>query len=206
MLCPSALGFVNNCLCCGAVNQNVRTNTVNMKTRPIMSSIRRLPSVFTVALLLAGAALPALAQRPLGIDVSSYQGGGINWTSVKGAGIQFAWAKATESTTITDPDFAVNENNGKAAGVYMGAYHFAHPNLNTPGAEAGHFWSVAGGYIKADGKSQHLLGLGQRLVRRHRGRRRIDALETGPLHQRLRRVQLRRQRRAMDVRRRRLQR
>ena len=28
----------------------------------------------------------ALAQRPLGIDVSSYQGSGVNWTSVKGCG------------------------------------------------------------------------------------------------------------------------
>ena len=36
----------------------------------------------------------ALAQRPLGIDVSSYQET-VNWTSVKGAGITFAWAKAT---------------------------------------------------------------------------------------------------------------
>lgn len=94
----------------------------------------------------------SLAQRPLGIDVSSYQGS-VNWSSVKGAGISFAWAKATESTTITDPDFTANENNGKGAGVYMGAYHFAHPNLNYPASEASYFWGVAGGYIKADGKS-----------------------------------------------------
>ncbi len=93
----------------------------------------------------------ALAQRPLGVDVSSFQGGSINWSSVKSDGVAFAWTKATEGTTITDPDFTINENNGKAAGVYMGAYHFAHPNTATPAAEAGHFWSVAGGYIKADG-------------------------------------------------------
>src|SRR5207249_4928140 len=31
------------------------------------------------------------AARALGVDVSSYQGGSINWTSVKGAGIVFAW-------------------------------------------------------------------------------------------------------------------
>ena len=35
----------------------------------------------------------------------------------------------------------------------MGAYHFAHPNSATPASEASHFWSVAGGYIKADGKT-----------------------------------------------------
>ena len=39
----------------------------------------------------------ALAQRPLGIDVSSYQGA-INWPTVKNNGITFAWAKATEAT------------------------------------------------------------------------------------------------------------
>jgi autotransporter-associated beta strand protein len=95
----------------------------------------------------------ALAQRPMGIDVSSYQGGGINWTSVKGAGIAFAWSKATEGTGYIDADFAINENNGKAAGVYMGAYHFAHPELNSASAEASYFWNVAGNYIKADGKT-----------------------------------------------------
>ncbi len=94
----------------------------------------------------------ALAQRPLGIDVSSYQGQP-NWTSVHNAGIKFAYAKATEGTSITDGDFTYNENNGKSAGVYMGAYHFAHPYANNPGSEASHFWGVAGGYIKADGKS-----------------------------------------------------
>jgi GH25 family lysozyme M1 (1,4-beta-N-acetylmuramidase) len=104
-------------------------------------------------LLLMFPASETFAQRPIGVDVSVYQGSGINWTSVKNSGISFAWAKATESTTITDPDFTLNENNGKAAGVYMGAYHFAHPNLNTPGAEASYFWSKAGGYIKGDGKS-----------------------------------------------------
>ena len=94
----------------------------------------------------------ALAQRTLGIDVSSYQGSP-NWSSVRGSGIVFAWAKATEGTTISDGTFVNNENNGKAAGVFMGAYHFAHPNLNSPAAEASHFWGVAGGYIKADGKT-----------------------------------------------------
>ncbi len=93
----------------------------------------------------------AQAQRPLGVDVSSYQGSGINWSSVKSDGVSFAWAKATEGTTITDADFTGNVNNGKAAGVYMGAYHFAHPNSATPGSEASHFWSVAGSHIQADG-------------------------------------------------------
>ncbi|EEF59098.1 GH25 family lysozyme, partial [Pedosphaera parvula] len=61
-----------------------------------------------------------MAQRPHGIDVSSYQGTP-NWTSVKNCGWTFAWAKATEGVSITDGSYRYNINNGKAAGVYMGA-------------------------------------------------------------------------------------
>ncbi|HSY77003.1 MAG TPA: GH25 family lysozyme, partial [Bacteroidia bacterium] len=89
------------------------------------------------------------AQTILGIDVSQYQGT-ITWSSVKVTSAkEFAWAKATEGTTITDPDFATNETNGKTAGVVMGAYHFADPENSTATAEANYFLSVAGSYIKA---------------------------------------------------------
>ncbi|HZQ46068.1 MAG TPA: GH25 family lysozyme, partial [Verrucomicrobiae bacterium] len=73
----------------------------------------------------------AMAQRPIGVDVSHYQGS-INWSSVKGAGYSFAWAKATEGTYGEDDTFVNNENNGKGAGVYIGAYHFARPDLTSP--------------------------------------------------------------------------
>lgn len=95
----------------------------------------------------------AMAQRPLGIDVSSYQGSGVNWSGEKSSGVSFAWAKATEGTYDDDADFTINENNGKNAGVYMGAYHFARPDLDSPGTEAGFFWNYAGPYIKNDGKT-----------------------------------------------------
>src|SRR5581483_11115464 len=108
--------------------------------------------ILCAVLLTASLASTVMAQRPLGIDVSSYQGHP-TWSSVRGSGVVFAWAKATEGTTITDGDFTYNESNGKAAGIYMGADDFAHPNLNSPGSEAGHFWGVAGSYIVADGKS-----------------------------------------------------
>src|ERR1035437_6070836 len=80
----------------------------------------------------------AMAQRPIGIDVSHWQGTGINWASVKTSGVTFAWAKASEGTGYTDNTFAVNEANAKAAGVLIGAYHFARYDLNlgTNGADA----------------------------------------------------------------------
>ena len=103
-------------------------------------------------------AITTNAQRPLGTDVSHYQGSGINWTSVKNAGVTFAWAKATESTFFIDGNFVGNQVNAKAAGVYIGAYHFARPsdNPNITGAnsaetEAQFFWSVASNYIKNGG-------------------------------------------------------
>src|SRR5947207_3286351 len=65
-----------------------------------------------LVLALATAIIPAraLAQRPMGIDVSSYEGGSINWATAKSSGsIAFAWAKATEGLTVNDADFTINE-------------------------------------------------------------------------------------------------
>ncbi len=88
------------------------------------------------------------SQTILGVDVSSYEGT-INWTNVKAAGYTFAFAKASEGVGLTDSYFAGNEVNGAAAGVVMGAYHFAHPENNPAADEANYFLSVAGPYIKA---------------------------------------------------------
>lgn len=60
-----------------------------------------------------------------GIDVSSFQGA-FDWAAEKGS-ISFAFAKATEGSTITDPEFARNWQQMKAIGIVRGAYHFAHP-------------------------------------------------------------------------------
>ena len=117
---------------------------------------RKLVIFLNCALVLfisALAAVTAQAQRPLGIDVSSFQSNNVNWASVKSGGYTFAWAKATEGVSINDADFGVNEANAKSAGVPIGAYDFAHPEDNTPLAEANHFWSIAGNYIETDGKS-----------------------------------------------------
>ena len=97
---------------------------------------------------------PAMAQRPLGIDVSMYQYS-INWTNVQAAGITFAWVKATESANYTDPYFTTNAVNSKAVGVLTGFYHFAHPQDNQgiagADAEAAYFWSVVSNYVIGDG-------------------------------------------------------
>jgi len=86
----------------------------------------------------------------LGVDV--YGGNGtINWNLVKAAGYTFAWAKATEGVGYTDSEYLNNAVNGVSAGMKMGAYHFARPDLNpTPAgavSEANYFLSVAEPYI-----------------------------------------------------------
>ncbi|MDT0317675.1 lysozyme [Streptomyces millisiae] len=83
-----------------------------------------------------------------GIDVSRWQGS-INWTSVRNAGIQFAWMKATEGTTYRDPNFNTNYPNAYYAGVIRGAYHFALPNSSS-GATQANFFASNGGAWSAD--------------------------------------------------------
>ena len=75
-----------------------------------------------------------------GIDVSHYQGT-VNWQQVKAAGIQFAFAKATEGVTLTDPEFATNWAGMKAAGILRGAYHFFEPT-DDAGQQATFFLST----------------------------------------------------------------
>src|SRR5690242_2604799 len=121
--------------------------------------MKKLASVVTnasfgliVALGLSVVARDAQANNLLGIDVSNYQGS-INWGSVAGCGPKYAFAKASEGVSYHDPYYAGNMNGGKAAGLQMGAYHFAHPASNCPDAEADYFWAYAGGKIVADGES-----------------------------------------------------
>jgi len=97
------------------------------------------------------AAIDARASRPLGLDVSSYQGSP-SWSSIA-TGRDFAFVKATEGATINDSSYSYNMSHAKSAGVLVGPYHFAHPNLNSPGTESGHFWSIINGNILADGKT-----------------------------------------------------
>ncbi len=102
--------------------------------------------------LVLGAVASVEAQKPYGIDV--FAGNGvITWTTVKSADISFAWAKATEGEYYEDTNFVRNQVDGKAAGVYMGAYDFCRPDLYSPSEEANYFWNFAKNYILNDGKT-----------------------------------------------------
>ena len=98
-----------------------------------------------LALALAGSLVAgAPAQTaPSGIDVSHWQGQ-IDWLGVGGAGIDFAFAKATEGTTFTDVTYPLNRQGAGSVGVPVGAYHLARPEGATDAAIA------ASGIAQAD--------------------------------------------------------
>ncbi|MEI7035125.1 lysozyme [Streptomyces pratensis] len=86
-----------------------------------------------------------------GIDVSHWQGA-INWGSVKAAGIDFAYMKATEGTSFKDSSFNANYTNSYHAGLIRGAYHFARPNVSNGATQANYFASNGGGWSR-DGRT-----------------------------------------------------
>jgi lysozyme len=110
--------------------------------------------------------ITALTTYTLGIDVSHYQGD-IDWPEVYDAGYRFAFVKATEGDhrppVIIDPSFATNMENGRDAGLLMGAYHVAHPEMNDAVDEAEFFVSVAETYL-GEGYLRPALDLEQKIV------------------------------------------
>ncbi|GAA3019887.1 lysozyme [Streptomyces fulvorobeus] len=86
-----------------------------------------------------------------GIDVSHWQGA-INWGSVRAAGIDFAYMKATEGTSFKDSRFSANYTGSYNAGLIRGAYHFARPDASNGATQANYFASSGGGWSQ-DGKT-----------------------------------------------------
>lgn len=88
---------------------------------------------------------PTPSARPRlvrGIDASHHQGA-IDWPRVAGGGYVFAYLKATEGSSFTDPRFAANRSAAIRAGLRVAGYHYF--SLCSPGAaQAEHFVSVLG--------------------------------------------------------------
>lgn len=93
--------------------------------------------------LLTTAAWAAVANT--GVDVSSHQHSrALNWAQAKADGVTFAYIKATEGTTYTNPYFAGDWSATGSLGMYHGAYHYAHPSKGSAAAQAAYFVKVAG--------------------------------------------------------------
>ncbi len=86
-----------------------------------------------------------------GMDVSGHQGN-VDWATARANGAGFAYVKATESTTYTNPYYPQQWNGSAAVGMVRGAYHFALPNTSTGTAQADFFVDHGGTWV-ADGKT-----------------------------------------------------
>lgn len=78
-----------------------------------------------------------------GIDVSAYQPH-IDWRAVAAGGDSFAFVKATEGASYVSPTFREQRDGAKAAGLLVGAYHFARWERDDPEAQAEHFARTIG--------------------------------------------------------------
>ena len=85
-----------------------------------------------------------------GIDISAYQGD-IDWADVAPY-VDFVYAKATEGTYYTNPDFDNQYEGPYDAGVIRGSYHFANPSDSEGGTQADYFVDNGGGW-SGDGKT-----------------------------------------------------
>lgn len=116
-----------------------------------------LPTVAIASLIaIAGSFGAAQAVRAAdmieGIDVSHWQceiddpACQIEWSQVAAAGKAFAFMKASQDIDYVDPTYGLNRARATAAGLIVGAYHFADPRLGVADAraQADHFLATAG--------------------------------------------------------------
>ncbi len=119
-----------------------------------------LPAVVIATLVVIagsfGTAHGARAAEPVeGIDVSHWQcevddpACQIDWSQVAAAGKAFAFVKASQDIDYVDPTYGLNRARATAAGLMVGAYHFADPDPNPAlavangRAQADHFLATA---------------------------------------------------------------
>lgn len=88
-----------------------------------------------------------------GIDVSAWQTfNASNWSAMYGAGVRFAYVKATEGTGYVSSQFQEQYNDSYNSGMFHGAYHFANPNASSGAAQANYFADHGGGWTP-DGRT-----------------------------------------------------
>lgn len=86
-----------------------------------------------------------------GVDVSSHQRD-VDWPALWDGGARWAYTKATEGTSYTNPYFTQQYNGSYDTGMIRGAYHFATPDTGGGTAQADYFVDHGGGWSK-DGRT-----------------------------------------------------
>lgn len=79
-----------------------------------------------------------------GIDVSHWQHA-VDWPATAAGGVRFALLKATDGRKFDDPNYALNHDQARNAGVAVAAYHYARPSrrANDATLQADHFVATA---------------------------------------------------------------
>lgn len=88
------------------------------------------------------------------IDISSWQyvnGHTVDFAAVKGAGILGVIIKATQGVSYVNPDFQSGVAAAQAAGLLVGAYHFAEPSQSSAEDQAAYFNDQVMGHTLALG-------------------------------------------------------
>lgn len=116
--------------------------------------VKKLGQIFIAALLFVGtfafansafAIEPEGASEYEGVDVSNHQED-IDWEAVANAGMEVAIIKSSEGPDYTDPNFEVNYEGAKAAGLKIGFYHFlTATSVEQAREEANFFASIISG-------------------------------------------------------------
>ena len=98
-----------------------------LRRRILAAAVLLLCGIFIVQMFREGVLwfnMPSRRKYPVrGVDASHYQGQ-MDWQTIAGQGITFAFLKATEGSGTVDDCFAENWENARAAGLAVGAYHF----------------------------------------------------------------------------------
>ncbi|WBO68316.1 lysozyme [Streptomyces camelliae] len=87
------------------------------------------------------------ASQTEGVDVSSHQGE-VDWSTLWGSGVKWAYTKATEGTSYRNPYFTGQYNGPYTTGLIRGSYHFATPDTSGGAAQADYFAAHGGGWSK----------------------------------------------------------
>ncbi|GHE05277.1 hydrolase [Streptomyces alanosinicus] len=95
----------------------------------------------------ADAGPPTRANQLEGVDVASYQGN-VSWSTLWGEATKWAYTKATEGTSYTNPSFTQQYDGPYKVGMARGAYHFATPDTSSGSTQADYFLAHGGGWSK----------------------------------------------------------
>jgi GH25 family lysozyme M1 (1,4-beta-N-acetylmuramidase) len=86
-----------------------------------------------------------------GVDVSSHQTS-VDWPSLAGDGVKWAYVKASEGNYYKSSAFDQQYTGSYKAGMIRGSYHFATPDVSSGADQAGYFVDHGGAWSK-DGKT-----------------------------------------------------